>query len=96
MTGLIKDLVKDKKKIFAGLSRIIKQKKLLCLFAMLMASCLLWQKASALDKLLYQDSAQVFTGGTLSLGNFVSEEFLGTNYSGDYNAALFDYFLCFL
>lgn len=94
MTGLIKDLVKDKKdtkNILAGISRIIKQKKLLCLFAMLMASCLLWQKASALDKLLYQDSAKVFTGGALSLGSFVSEEFLGTNYSGDYNAADADY-----
>ena len=91
MTGLIKDLVKDKKKIFVRLSRITKQKKLLCLFAMLMASCFLWQKASALDKLLYQDSAKVFTGGTLSLRSFISEEFLGTNYNGDYNAADADY-----
>lgn len=94
MTSLVKDFVKGKKntkKIFTGLSRIIKQKKLLCLFVMLIASCFLWQKASALDKLLYQDRVQVFEGGTLSLGNLISEEFLGTNYSGDYNAANADY-----
>lgn len=94
MTSLVKDFVKGKKntkKIFTGLSRIIKQKKLLCLFVMLIASCFLWQKASALDKLLYQDRVQVFEGGTLSLRTLISEEFLGTNYSGDYNAANADY-----
>lgn len=90
MTSLVKDK-KDTEKILKSLSRIIKQKKLLYLSAVLIASCFLWQKASALDKLLYQDGTQVFEGGTINLRSFISEEFLGTNYSGDYNAKDADY-----
>lgn len=79
-------LKKDKKNVPGSFTKIPGRRKMLCLFAMLIFSCLMWQKASALDRLLYQDSAIVYVGGTVSLRSYISEEFLGTNYSGDYNA----------
>lgn len=79
-------LIKDAKGTTNGL-KTGKHRKMLCLFVMLAFTCLVWQKASALDKLLYQESASVFVGGTTDLRSYISEEFLELNYSGDYNAA---------
>lgn len=64
----------------------VRHRKVLCLFVMLALTCLVWQKAYALDKLLYQESASVFVGGTVNLRSYIDEEFLKLNYSEDYNA----------
>jgi len=91
MEVIMLSLKKDKKATADILGKIKGHRMMLCLFAMLTLTCLVWQKASALDKLLYQDSAPVFAGGEINLRSYVSEEFLGLNYSGDYNAADADY-----
>lgn len=80
-------LIKDKEETTKKPEKTRRHIKIMCLFAMLALTCLVWQKASALDKLLYQESASVFVGGTVNLRSYVSEEFLETNYNGDYNAA---------
>lgn len=80
-------LIKDVKGTTNGLGKVKKHRKMLCLFVMLAFTCLVWQKASALDKLLYQESASVFVGGSVSLRGYISEEFLELNYNEDYNAA---------
>lgn len=83
MAGLIKDTKKGCKETTV----FIKRKVPVLLFAMLVLCCMVWQKASALGKLLYQESTAVYVGGTISLRNYVDEEFLGSNYNGDYNSA---------
>lgn len=81
MAGLIKDKKKGCRETTG-----FKRKGIALLFAMLVLCCMVWQKASALGKLLYQESTAVYVGGTISLRNYVDEEFLGLNYNGDYNS----------
>lgn len=66
-----------------------------CLFIILAVSCLGWQKASALDRLLYQDGIIMYIGDKISLRGFIDEEFLDLNYNGDYNAVNPDYKLTY-